>query len=221
MQLYLSEYSDDEKRDRWIKHDATFMSQADLPDFGFDREGARRAAAQVEDASRRNVLLHVTRSLYEEQREHRNEETDFRATISHDGVFTVTSGSIPSSGNFIQGTINYELRTFEVDTATGRTFRVVEERHDGPQSTPIHFRVVTEQAKFLADLLNVLQDEARRSDPATMSRIMRLRPPGVRQRFTPSEPVAMQAAAEDVAGGAIRRRTIGNYRASGERFAAQ
>jgi len=220
MLFYLSEHAYDDNRGRWIKHVATFMSRADLPDFGFDREGARRAAAQVEDASRHNLFLNVTRSLYEEQMEHRNEETDFRATISHDGVFTVTSGSIPSSGNFIQGTINYELRTFEVDTATGRSFTVVETRHDGPQLTPIHFRVVTEEANFLADFIRVLRDDARQREPATMSRILRLRPTRIRQRVTTSEPVAMQAA-EDVAGGRRRRRTIGNYRASRERLEFQ
>ncbi len=77
----------------------------------------------------------------------------FEATIKDDGVFTVTSGSVPIPGTTIYGTIDYIPRTFKVQDVTESTFTVEASDTDAVQqlgaiTTPIEFRFAMEDVAF-------------------------------------------------------------------------
>jgi len=67
----------------------------------------------------------------------------FHARISADGEFTVTSGSVPTSGTTFTGTINDNVRTFMVHAVTGRSFTVFQTYSDGDQLREIPFTAAT------------------------------------------------------------------------------
>jgi len=110
---------------------------------------AMTEAATESDA---NALIKIETTRHIQPRTGREDEFladlhfnqySFKATISNDGLFTVTEGTTPSSGTPIRGTIGENTRTFKVREVDGNTFTVRGSYTDRVQSTPIQFTVAT------------------------------------------------------------------------------